>query len=84
MSLNRKSLDQTTNNIGFKLLDICKNNNLFILNGRTGKDKHRCNLTFRHSSVFDRTLASVDSLELLKYFDIIVTDLIFSDEHSTL
>ena len=84
MSLNRKSLDQTTNNTGFKLLDICKNNNLFILNGRTGRDKHKGNFTFRHASVFDYILASVDSPKLLKDFDVIVTDLIFCDEHSTL
>ena len=84
MSLSRKSLDQTTNNTGFKLLDICKNNNLFILNGRTGKDKHRGNFTFRQASVIDYTLASVDSLKLLKDFDIIDTDPIFSDGHSIL
>ena len=38
-NLNRKSKDNRTNTNGFKLLDICKNNNLFILNGRSSNDK---------------------------------------------
>ena len=84
MSLNRTSCDQSSNNIGFKLLDICKNNNLFILNGRMGSDKDKGNFTFRHTSVIDYILASVESLKLLNDFDIIETDPIFSDGHSLL
>ena len=84
LSLNRTSCDQNSNNIGFKLLDICKNNNLFILNGRMGSDKDKGNFTFRHTSVIDYMLASVESLKLLNDFDIIETDPIFSDGHSLL
>ena len=32
--LNSKSADLTTNNYGHQLIDFCKNNDLFILNGR--------------------------------------------------
>ena len=32
----RKSMDKKKNNVGYKLLEICKCNNLAILNGRYG------------------------------------------------
>ena len=35
---HRVSLDTKTNNNGYKLIDICRNNNLYILNGRFGKE----------------------------------------------
>ena len=56
--LNRTSKDTKTNTIGNLLLDICKNNNVFILNGRAGKDKGVGNFTFRNKSVIDYTLVS--------------------------
>jgi len=38
-SLHRKSVDNKVNPVGKKLLDLCKNNNLLILNGRSSIDK---------------------------------------------
>ena len=81
---DRKSLDKTSNNHGTKLIDICKNNNLFILNGRFDKDKNIGNFTFRDTSVIDYMLVSVDTLKLLRSFEIVDTDPIFSDGHSIL
>ena len=37
ISLNRHSADNTVNSYGYNLLEFCKNNNFFILNGRFEK-----------------------------------------------
>ena len=42
--------DKVINNEGNKLIDICKSNNLFILNGRCGTDKNIGAMTFRNLS----------------------------------
>ena len=55
---NRVSQDMKTNNNGYKLIDICRNNNLFILNGRFGKDKNLGKFTFRDQSLIDYTICS--------------------------
>ncbi|MEW8548622.1 MAG: reverse transcriptase family protein [Candidatus Thiodiazotropha sp.] len=84
MPVSRKSLDKHTNNIGFRLLDICRNNNLFIFNGRAHKDRPFGNLTFRQKSVIDYTLATIDTFKFLHEFEIIETDPLFSDGHCLL
>ena len=82
--LNRASNDTKTNALGFSLSDICKKNDLFILNGRYGKDKHIGLFTFRKTSVIDYILSSVDCFRLLKDFSIVETDPLFSDGHALL
>lgn len=81
---NRVSRDKHTNNNGYKLIDICINNNLFILNGRFGKDKTEGKLTFRDQSLFDYTICSFDCLRLLLDFEVIATDCLISDGHALL
>ncbi|MEW8548255.1 MAG: reverse transcriptase family protein [Candidatus Thiodiazotropha sp.] len=81
---DRISMDKHTNNNGYKLIDICKNHNLFILNGRIDKDRAIGNFTFRNASVIDYTIATADCFELFQEFEIIETDTIFSDGHSIL
>ena len=49
-SRERTSQDVTVNNEGNVLLDMCKANNLFMLNGRCGDDKSVGALTFRNCS----------------------------------
>ena len=82
--LYRKSQDRHSNNLGYKILDICKNNNLFILNGRLDKDRNIGQFTFRQSSVIDYALASADAFRLFDSFNVLETDPIFSDGHSCL
>lgn len=65
-------------------IEICKNNNLFILNGRMDKDRNIVTFTFRHQSVIDYMISSVDSLQVLGGFEILETDPLFSDGHCTL
>ena len=82
--IERKSKDKHINNSGYRLIDICKNNNLFILNGRFGKDKGIGNYTFRSTSVIDYTIVSSDVFSFLADFEITETDSLFSDGHSIL
>ena len=44
--VNRVSNDKKTNNTGYKLVDICKNNNLLILNGRFSLGAEKGKFTF--------------------------------------
>jgi len=80
-SLKRTSKDTKQNGIGRKLLDICKNNSLVILNGRFGSDKNIGEFTFKNQSVIDYSICSLKTLEFVKEFEIIDTDTLYSDGH---
>lgn len=84
IQVQRKSMDKKKNNNGDKLIEICKNNSLIILNGRYGKDKNIGRMTFRDISVLDYSIASVQGLHLLSDFEIIELDSLFSDGHALL
>ena len=81
---NRVSREKLTNSNGYKLTEICINNNLFILNGRFGKDKTVGNLTVRNQSLIDYTICSFDCLKHLLDFEVIETDCLISDGHALL
>ncbi|MEW8548196.1 MAG: reverse transcriptase family protein, partial [Candidatus Thiodiazotropha sp.] len=81
---HRASQDVKTNNNGYRLIDICRNNNLFILNGRFGNDKNVGKLTFRDQSLIDYTICSFDCFRLFSDFEVIDTDAILSDGHALL
>ena len=80
--VQRKSRDCHTNNHGYKLVDLCKNNNLFILNGLLGNDRQIGQFTFRQVSVIDYTLASGELLQNINKFEIVERSSLFSDGHS--
>ena len=82
--LERSSMDTKTNNSGYWLTDVCKNNNLFIVNGRVGKDKGVGRKTFRDTSTIDYTLCTADCFTFLTQFEVIDLDPIFSDGHALL
>ena len=82
--LVRASKDRKTNTIGYWLIDTCKNNNLFIVNGRFGKDEGIGETTFRDKSLIDYTLCSAESFEILNDFEVIELDSVFSDGHALL
>lgn len=76
VSLNRCSKDTTTNSHSLRLIDICRNNNLFVLNGRVGDDLGG-NFTFRGKSVIDYVLATASCFKYILHFSIIETDPLF-------
>ena len=82
--LTRSSMDKKTNTTGYWLIDQCKNNNLFIVNGRVGKDKGFGNTTFRDKSTIDYTLCTAECFRLFDTFEVIKLDPLFFDGHRLL
>jgi len=77
-------MDHRTNTHGLRLIDLCKNNNIFILNGRLSSEKAPDILTFRNKSTIDYVIASSQSFHFLTNFQITETDPLFSDGHCVL
>jgi hypothetical protein len=82
--LERCSLDHKTNVNGLRLIQICRNNNLFLFNGRLFKDKSKGSFTFRNKSVIDYVMATAACFKYISDFEIIETDSLFSDGHNAL
>ena len=64
------SKDKILHNEEKLLIDICKSNNLFIMNGRCGQDKGRGEFTFKNLSVIDYSIASAHALKFVDTFNI--------------
>ncbi|CAC5411896.1 unnamed protein product [Mytilus coruscus] len=79
----RNSPDNIVNSYGRKSLEFCKNNNLFILNGRIGKDKTG-RPTSKKSSVIDYMITTAHFFKLINDFEILDFSKLFSDIHSPL
>ena len=79
----RKSADKTKNSFGKKLLRLCKNNNLYICNGRVNPDVSHV-ITCIKGSVIDYLIANINSLVRINNF--IVHDFcpLLSDVHCAL
>lgn len=60
--LERKSCDNLVNNYGYKLLDFCKQNSLFILNGRTNGDLEKGECTCKSRSCVDYFICTASLL----------------------
>ena len=84
IQLYRESKDTKTNARGYTLIDICRSNYLFILNGRYGEDKNVGQFPFRDKAVIDYVMATAQCFRLLHNFSITDTDNLFSDGHALL
>ena len=84
MDKTRSSKDKNLNNEGRVLLEICKSNNLFILNGRCGRDKGNGEYTFKQCSIIDYSIVSAQALKFVSNFEICELDPLFTDGHSLL
>ena len=83
--LQRNSMDNgRVNDYGKKLIEICKNNNLYIVNGRVGIDKNVGKTTSKESSIVDYFLASSDLFPLICEFEVLDFDPLISDIHCRL
>lgn len=58
ITLHRQNPDKGVNNYGYRLAEFCRNNGLFILNGRT-KGNSTFNTTCKNVSTIDYFLSSV-------------------------
>lgn len=79
LPLQRNNADSSTNAYGYQLVDFCKNNNIFVLNGRFDSSNPR--LTCKNSSVVDYVLSTAHNFELITFFKIHEFDSLYSDAH---
>ena len=79
----RNSQDLIVNSYGRKLLDFCKNNNMYVLNGRVDKDRIG-KVTCKNISVVDYAISSASSLCKINGFEVLEFCNLFSDVHSPL
>jgi len=85
ISLERASEDTgRCNSSGTKLLNFCKNNSLFICNGRTGIDGGTGKVTSNRTSLIDYLIVSPDLFPFISEFQVIDFDPLLSDVHCRL
>ena len=81
VTLHRQNPDSGINNYGYRLTEFCRDNSIYILNGRTNGNSYMCN-TCRNVSTVDYFLVSP---EMFKYVDnLTVSDFceLLSDVHN--
>ena len=79
----RRSKDKHRNNFGSQLLEMCKNNNLYICNGRIDYDRDG-DYTCKGSSVVDYLISTINGLNLVQQFRINEFSPFLSDIHCAL
>ena len=84
ISLNRLNDDKKTNTYGYKMVELCKYNDLFILNGRLGIRNMNSNFTCKDKSSIDYFVATAYIFDYIHSFDIKDFNSLFSDSHCSL
>ena len=74
--------DTSTNNFGYKLVDFCVSNNLYIVNSRVGNDKGVGAFTCKSKSTVDYVLSSRELFNMITKFDIRDFCPLLSDVHN--
>ena len=70
ITICRKSPDANGDAFGDRLIELCENNNLIILNGRVGEDQNIGNFATTRNSVVDYKIMSANSLKYLSTFKV--------------
>ncbi|XP_053380331.1 uncharacterized protein LOC128548841 [Mercenaria mercenaria] len=82
--LNRNCVDTVVNHYGNQLIDMCKNNDLFIWNGRMGTDCLKPVLTCKNASTVDYFISSSFVFENIVDFNVHEFCNLYSDVHCPL
>ena len=69
------------NNYGYKLLEICKSLDMYIVNGRFSDDKYLGVATTCKNTLIDYAIVSPLLFKFISYFNIANFDPILSDIH---
>ncbi|CAC5387345.1 unnamed protein product [Mytilus coruscus] len=78
----RRNMDKTKNRSGSNLLELCKANSLFIVNGRIGTDKTESGkFTCKNSSVVDYFICACSFLQFVNNFEVLEFSRLYSDVH---
>ena len=78
---HRMSKHVKTNNYGHRLIQLCKNNNIFMANGRLDKDTC-ANFTCKGNSIVDYCIMSPNILSSVIKFEVGIFDPVYSDVHN--
>ena len=81
----RVNADKIVNKNGEALINLCKANNVIIVNGRTGSDRDIGDMTFKShngSSSIDYCIISPDIIPHIQDFQVDMLDQNLSDKHS--
>lgn len=81
VALQRNSADLAVNFYGQQLLDFCKYNNIFLINGRIGTDKLTPKTTCKDRSTIDYFISSVYNFPFLGSLEVIDFENLYSDAH---
>ena len=76
--------DKTLNNYGYKLINFCKRNNMFILNDRLGEDKVHGHTTCRNSIRIEYFISNVYMFGYLRHLYVDDFCPLLSDVHNPL
>ena len=79
--LQRNSADLSTNFYGQQLLEFCKSNNNFILNGRLGASKSLPKNTCKDRSTVDYFISTVNNFPFIQSLEVSDFENILSDAH---
>ena len=79
--ISRNNTDKNVNTYGKTFIDFCKNNDLFILNGRIGSDHIYPKLTCKDRSTVDYFLSSATIFDKITNFEVQEFLDLFSDAH---
>ena len=85
ISRKRANKDKTLNENGKDLINLCKRNNMIIMNGRTGSDREIGKVTFQSKngkSTIDYCITSPDFIRHIQDFQVDILDQNLSDKHS--
>ena len=85
ISRKRANKDKTLNENGKDLINLCKRNNMIIMNGRTGSDRELGEVTFQSKngkSTIDYCITSPDFIRHIQDFQVDILDQNLSDKHS--
>lgn len=81
LPLRKNSDVKRINNYGKELIDLCKNLNLVVVNGRAGNDSSLGKCTTKDNSVIDYFLVNPTLFEHINEFEVHPFDRLFSDVH---
>ncbi|CAG2221387.1 unnamed protein product [Mytilus edulis] len=84
IDVSRNSLDLSVNNYGNRLLQLCQNIELLIVNGRLGKDKGIGALTCKNTTIVDYCILSPELFPYISEFEVLPFDPMLSDVYNAL
>ena len=81
MSRRNKDCTPDRSSYGRKLVEVCRNNNVVIFNGRIGDDKDIGNYTTTYNTTIDYVIGTYNTVAYVKKFKVLGFEPMLSDVH---